>query len=81
MIIKTQKVSDNLVALILPAEVLQEVGIFAGDEVELLEANTTLILRSAKNQERTQRVLEKLQEIIERRKSALTKLSESKKNE
>jgi antitoxin component of MazEF toxin-antitoxin module len=79
--IKTEKTADNLVALIFPAEVLQEIGIFGGDEVELTEVGNTLILRPAKNNERTQEVLEKTQEIIQRRKSALTGLSEGQKDE
>jgi antitoxin component of MazEF toxin-antitoxin module len=67
--------------VIFPAEVLQEIGIFAGDEVELTKTGNALILRSAKNNERTHEVLEKTQEIIKRRKSALTELSEGEKDE
>ena len=67
--------SENSKTIILPAEEMEKLGIAEGDEVELLENNGEIVLRpTGKKNERTQKILNKTREIIERRRSALIEL-------
>jgi antitoxin component of MazEF toxin-antitoxin module len=67
--------SENSNTIILPPEEMEKLGIANGDEVELLENNGEIVLRPAgKKNERTQKILDKTREIIERRRSALIEL-------
>ncbi len=75
MLKTTIKVQENSAVIILPFSELNELGMSVGDEIELLKNdNEEVIVRSVKKNERTQKVLKKTQEIIERRKSALLEL-------
>ena len=65
--------NETSAAIIVPLDELEKAGIAVGDKVEILRNNGEIILRPKKN-ERTQKVLEKTQEIIERRRSALLEL-------
>ena len=66
---------ENSAVIILPFSELNELGMSVGDEIELLKNdNEEVIVRSVKKNARTQKVLKKTQEIIERRKSALLEL-------
>ncbi|HLM01693.1 MAG TPA: AbrB/MazE/SpoVT family DNA-binding domain-containing protein [Pyrinomonadaceae bacterium] len=65
--------AENSETIVLPQDELEKLGIAAGDEVELLKQNGEIVLRPKRN-ERTQKILEKTKEIIERRKSALIEL-------
>ena len=69
------KAQENSAVIVLPFSELDELGMSVGDEIELLKNdNEEVIVRSVKKNERTQKVLKKTQEIIERRKSALLEL-------
>ena len=75
MLKTTIKVQENSAVILLPFSELNELGMSVGDEIELLKNdNEEVIVRSVKKSERTQKVLEKTQEIIDRRKSALLEL-------
>jgi len=75
MIKTTVKAQENSAVIILPFSELSELGMSVGDEIELLKnGDEEVIVRSVKKNERTQKVLEKTQAIIERRKSALLEL-------
>ena len=75
MLKTTIKVQENSAVILLPFSELNELGMSVGDEIELLKNdNEEVIVRSVKKNERTQKVLEKTQEIIDRRKSALLEL-------
>jgi len=66
---------ENSAVIILPFDELNALGMSVGDEIELLKnADEEIIVRSVKKDERTQKVLDKTREIIERRKSALLEL-------
>lgn len=66
---------ENSAVIILPFGELNALGMSVGDEIELLKnADEEIVVRSVKKTERMQKVLEKTQEIIERRKSALLEL-------
>lgn len=65
--------TENSNTIALPSEELEKLGISVGDEVELLKSDNEIVLRPKRN-ERTQKILEKTKEIIERRKSALLEL-------
>ena len=69
------KAQENSAVIVLPFSDLSQLGMAVGDEIELLKNdNQEIIVRSVKKNERTQKVLEKTQEIIDRRKSALLEL-------
>jgi len=69
------KAQENSAVIVLPFSELNELGMSVGDEIELLKnADEEVIVRSVKKNGRTQQVLAKTQEIIERRKSALLEL-------
>lgn len=65
--------SENSNTISLPPEELEKLGINVGDEVELTKTDGEIILRPKKS-ERTQKILDKTREIIERRRSALIEL-------
>ena len=66
---------ENTAVIYLPFGELNALGMSVGDEIELLKNDDEeIILRSVKKNERTQKVLDKTLEIIERRKSALLEL-------
>ena len=65
--------NETSAAIIVPLEELEKAGIAVGDKVELSGKNGEIVLRR-KTSERTQQVLEKTEEIIERRRSALLEL-------
>jgi len=69
------KAQENSAVIVLPFSDLSQLGMSVGDEIELSKNdNEEVIVRSVKKSERTQKVLEKTQEIIDRRKSALLEL-------
>jgi len=75
MLKTTITAQENSAVIILPFSELNELGMSVGDEIELLKNdNEEVIVRSVKKNARTQKVLKKTQEIIERRKSALLEL-------
>ncbi|MCW5959217.1 MAG: AbrB/MazE/SpoVT family DNA-binding domain-containing protein [Pyrinomonadaceae bacterium] len=64
--IKTVDGIDNSVAVLIPASVLENFGISAGDEIEVTETENALILRSAKEAEKSRKIAEATEEIFDR---------------
>ena len=65
--------NENSAVINVPFDELKKFGFAVGDEVEFLKQNDEIIVRPKRN-ERTEKVLAKTREIIERRKSALIEL-------
>lgn len=66
--------SKNAKTIVFPPEELEKLGIAEGDEIEFSRNETGEIVLRPKKNERTQKVLDKTREIIERRRSALIEL-------
>jgi antitoxin component of MazEF toxin-antitoxin module len=67
--------SEDSASILLPQEVLDQLGINAGDEVDLSVVDRTLILRPLDEAERTQRIEDAITTVIERRHSAYEQLA------
>jgi antitoxin component of MazEF toxin-antitoxin module len=67
--------TENSKTIILPPEEMEKLGITEGEEVELIKDNGEIVLRTANKNQRTKRILEKTEEIIARRRSALLELA------
>jgi antitoxin component of MazEF toxin-antitoxin module len=75
MLKTTIRAQEDSAVIVLPFSDLSQLGMSVGDEIELSKNdNEEVIVRSVKKSERTQKVLGKTQEIIDRRKSALLEL-------
>ena len=68
-------VSKDSTAIILPQDVLDQLGINAGDEVDMSVVDGTLILRPLDEVERAHRIEEATDTVFERRKSAYEQLA------
>lgn len=64
--IKTETAPENSIAVIFPAEELENLGISAGDEVEVTKTGNALILRSVEESEKSQRIREASEEVFNR---------------
>ena len=64
--IKTAPGTDNSVAVLIPIEVLENFGIAAGDEIDVTETDNALILRSAKETERSREIADATEKIFDR---------------
>ena len=64
--IKTANGEENSIAVMFPAEALQNIGISAGDEIEVTETDNALILRSVKEAEKSREIAEATEKIFER---------------
>lgn len=58
--------AENSVAVIFPAEVLANLGISAGDEIDVTETDNALILRSIKESERSRKIADATEEVFNR---------------
>lgn len=67
------QVGENSAIFKVSLDELKTLGFEVGDEIEISKQNNEIILRPKRN-ERTEKVLSKTREIIERRKSALIEL-------
>ena len=75
MLRKRIDTSEDSAAILLPQEVLDELGINAGDEVDLSVVDGTLILRPLEETERARKIDEATNTVFERRKSAYVQLA------
>lgn len=64
--IKTTKAADDSVAVLIPAEVLENLGISAGDEIDVSETDNALILRSVKEAEKTREIADATEKVFSR---------------
>ncbi|MGI8542677.1 MAG: AbrB/MazE/SpoVT family DNA-binding domain-containing protein [Aridibacter sp.] len=64
--IKTTVGTENSVAVLIPAEVLKNFGISAGDEIDLVETDNALILRSVNEAERNREIAEATEKVFDR---------------
>ncbi|HXG63606.1 MAG TPA: AbrB/MazE/SpoVT family DNA-binding domain-containing protein [Blastocatellia bacterium] len=62
-------------AILLPQEVLDQMGVKVGDEVDLSVVERTLILRPLDEAERARKIEEATDTVFERRKSAYEELA------
>jgi antitoxin component of MazEF toxin-antitoxin module len=67
--------SDDSGAVLVPPEVLNEMGLNEGDEVDLSVVNRTLIVRSLDDAERARKLEETTAEVLERRGSSYRELA------
>jgi AbrB family looped-hinge helix DNA binding protein len=67
--------SKDSAAILLPQEVLDQLGINAGDEVDLSVVDGTLILRPLEEAERARKIDHATNAVFERRKSAYEQLA------
>jgi antitoxin component of MazEF toxin-antitoxin module len=67
--------SEDSAAILLPQEVLDQLGITAGDEVDLSVVDRTLILRPLGEAERARKIEDATSTVFERRKSAYEQLA------
>lgn len=70
--------AEDSAALLLPQEMLDEMGISIGDEVDVSVVNRTLILRSLDEAERARKIGAATDAVFVRRRSAYEKLAEGK---
>jgi len=68
-------VSESSTALLLPQEILDLMGVDAGDEVEVSVVDRTLILRPLDEAERAQKIEAAAKSTFERRQSAYEELA------
>ena len=68
--------SGDSPAILLPQEVLDEMGLGIGDEVDLTIVERDLVLRRVDEAERGRRIQESTDAVLERRKSAYERLAE-----
>ena len=64
--LKTTSGTENSIAVLFPAEVLENLGISAGDEIAVTEAENALILRSTKEAEKSREIAEATEKIFSR---------------
>ncbi|HVF87653.1 MAG TPA: hypothetical protein VM866_08675 [Pyrinomonadaceae bacterium] len=67
--------AEDSAALLLPQEILDEIGISIGDEVDVSVVNRTLILRSLDEAERARKIDAATDAVFERRRSAYEELA------
>jgi AbrB family looped-hinge helix DNA binding protein len=73
--IKTIPRNNSEVAIIIPAEVLKNFGISAGDEIEVTETENALILRSTREAEKSREIAEATEKVFDRWNHAFVELA------
>jgi antitoxin component of MazEF toxin-antitoxin module len=73
--IKTETASENSIAVIFPAEELENLGISAGDEIEVTKEGNALVLRSVEEAERKQKIKAATEEVFNRWDKVFTELA------
>ena len=68
--------SHDSAAILLPQEVLDEMGMQEGDEVDVVVSNQTLTMRPLPDVERAARIEDATMSVFERRRDAYRKLAE-----
>ncbi len=64
--IKTTGATENSIAVLFPAETLKNLGISAGDEIDVTETDNALILRSTKESQRSREIAEATEKVFDR---------------
>jgi antitoxin component of MazEF toxin-antitoxin module len=67
---------NNLPALILSADILDQLGVSIGEEVDITLVEQTLVMRSSAVAQREQRVEALIQSLLERRSQVYAALAE-----
>lgn len=67
--------SENQTTLLLPQELLNTLGVDAGDEIDVSVVDRTLILRSVEEAERAQKIEAATKSVFNRRKTAYEELA------
>ncbi len=73
--IKTTAGAENSVAVLIPAEILENFGISAGDEIDVTETDNALILRSVNEAERNREIAEATEKVFDRWNNAFVELA------
>jgi len=68
--------SGDSPAILLPQDVLDEIGIGIGDEVDVTLVDSSLVLSRVDDAERERMIQESTEAVLERRKSAYKRLAE-----
>ena len=73
--IKTAQGAENSVAVLIPKEVLENFGISAGDEIDVTETDNALILRSAKEAEKSREIADATEKVFDRWNNVFVELA------
>ena len=73
--IKTETADGNSIAVIFPAEELENLGISAGDEIEVTKTDNALILRSVEEAQRRRKIQEATEKVFNRWDKVFTELA------
>lgn len=73
--VKKIMVAEDSSVVVLPKEVLEMVGVEAGDEIDLSVVDRTLIVRSLNEVVRAEKIGAATKDVFERRKSAYEELA------
>lgn len=73
--IKTTQGAENSVAILIPADVLENFGISVGDEIDVTETENALILRSLKEAERSREIAEATEKVFDRWNNVFVELA------
>lgn len=73
--IKTINGNEKEVAVMIPTEVLENFGISAGDEIDLTQTETAMILRSVKEAERTREIADATEKVFDRWNNVFVELA------
>jgi antitoxin component of MazEF toxin-antitoxin module len=68
--------SQDSAAILLPQEVLDEMGVHEGDEVDVSVSDRTLVMRPLADTDRPGKIEEATKAVFERRRAAYKKLAE-----
>ena len=64
--IKTVNGTENLIAVMFPAEALENLGISVGDEIDVTETENALILRSTKEAGKNREIADATEKVFSR---------------
>lgn len=64
--IKTTNGAENSIAVLFPVETLANLGISAGDEIDVTETENALILRSVKEAEKSREIQDATEKVFSR---------------
>jgi SpoVT / AbrB like domain. len=68
-------ISKNSASILVPQEILDQMGLKAGDEVDMFVIDRTLILQPLDEVERASKIQDTMKSVFERRKSAYKELA------
>ena len=68
-------IAENSAAILVPQELLDEMGIAVGDEIDVALEGKTLVLRSLDEAERAEKLKQIMDSVFERRAIAYQKLA------